>query len=330
MPGDGGVVRVSILIATLRRSELLAQTLASLGAVRRPELLAEILLVDNAGDEPTQRLAAAMTAQLPIRLLVERVPGKNRALNRAVPDARGDLLAFVDDDIVVDPGWLAEMVEGAARWPEVRVFGGRILPRWPAQGPPCFDHPFFRHAYAIADWPLGEGPYSAGRVFGGNMAIRRSVVTDGWRFSPDVGPQGAGAYVPGSETELTLRLERAGDRCVYLPRALVHHQIRPEQLRRPWLYGRAFRKGRADFHRQAVPDGLRIAGVPVMLWRRLVRLRGQVLRSRLTGDAVWFDRAIAYSHLRGVIHECRVVARRGGVRGRDAARDAPRVTPSPW
>jgi hypothetical protein len=296
---------VSVVIATFRRGELLERTLSSLVTLRRPDLLDEVIVVDNADEDVVRKIVSAASARLPLRLLTEPTPGKNRALNRAVPIARGDLVAFTDDDVIVDPDWLVALSEGSARWPQANVFGGRILPRWPTGGGPTFTHPFFRHAYAIADWDCGEGYYSAGRVFGGNMAIRRSVFAAGWTFAADVGPAGTAEYLPGSETEMTARLERAGSRAVYLPEALVFHGIRPEQLESSWLRARAFRKGRADLYRHPRANTVLIAGVALSIWRDLARAAIMALSCRFADDARRFDRAIAYSYLRGMVHESR-------------------------
>jgi glucosyl-dolichyl phosphate glucuronosyltransferase len=253
----------------------------------------------------------AAARQLPVRLLIEPTTGKNRALNRALPEARGDLLVFTDDDVIPDPDWLVALTQGAARWPQAAVFGGRILPRWPTGLAPFFDHPFFRHAYAIADWQTEEGYYSAGRVFGANMAVRSAIVAGGWRFAPEVGPQGGESYIPGSETELTGRLEKAGLRSVYLPDALVFHCIRPEQLQLPWLYGRAFRRGRFEGQNLPAISGLRIAGAPLVVWAKLARALLVFLGSRYCSDpAVRFEHAVLYWRHRGIIHELR--RRRGG------------------
>lgn len=299
-------MRASIIIATYRRARLLEQTLGSLGRLRRRDLIAEVLLIDNGQDGATQKAVRAAASNLPVRLLIEPVPGKNRALNRAVPEARGDLLVFTDDDVVVDPDWLVELVEGAGRWPDMAVFGGRIRPQWPMGAEPPFEHPFWRHAYAIADWGSPEGYYSAGRVFGANMAIRRSVFASGWAFAPELGPQGSDDYIPGGETEFTWRLERSGFSAVYLPRALVFHQIRPEQLELAWLYRRAFRKGRREFQKRPPAHGVRIGGIPTALWYDLVLAFLRFVRSRCHLDhAARFDCAISYWQLRGMVYQCR-------------------------
>jgi hypothetical protein len=176
-------------------------------------------------------------------------------------------------------------------------------------------HPFFEHAYAVADFDHGEGPYSSGYVYGANMAIRRAIFDRGWRFVVQRGPDGTERYIPGSETSLTVALERAGHRSVYLPAAVVHHQIRPEQLTPRWLYGRAFRKGRADAVRAGLRGGWR--AVPRALlttaWREYTAWWG----SRLRQDAnSTLDHGVAYWTARGMIHHCRSTERTAEVAGR--------------
>ena len=87
----------------------------------------ELLVVDNGTPAETEAALARVGAGLPLRLFVEPTRGKNRALNRAIPEARGALFVFTDDDVMVDPDWLLELVAGARRWPEHQVFGGRPI-----------------------------------------------------------------------------------------------------------------------------------------------------------------------------------------------------------
>ena len=299
-------VDVSVLIPTYRRPALLERTLQGLRALHPPAFAYEILVIDNAGDGETQRVLDASAGPLPIRRLTETRASKNRALRRGLEAAAGDLLVFTDDDVVADPDWLAQVAEGARRWPDHAVFGGRVLPMWPPGGTPAFRHAFFDHAYAIADWAQPEGPYPASRVFGPNMAIRANVFRAGWSFDPAIGPNGTDNYVPGSETDLTMRLERAGFPAVYLPQALVLHQIRPEQLELAWLFKRAFRKGREDLRRWGAPAGPRLGGVPVSLLAARARAAAWRLAARASRDpAVRFDRAVADWKLRGMIYQCR-------------------------
>lgn len=170
---------VSVVLATYRRPALLAGTLQGLAALRTDGLTWEVLVVDTGGDPETRAVLARAAGAAPIQRLAEPVRGKNRALNQALPAARGDLLVFTDDDVVADPTWLLEVVRGARRWPDHAAFGGRVLPLWPDGQRPPVEHEFLSHAYAIADWARPEGPYDPGYVFGPNMAVRAWVFRAG-------------------------------------------------------------------------------------------------------------------------------------------------------
>jgi glycosyltransferase involved in cell wall biosynthesis len=295
---------VSVLVATYRRSALLARTLESFSALHTPGLDWELLVVDNADDAATRSVAAA-AGRLPLRLLGEPRRGKNHALNRALPEARGALVVFTDDDVIAEPGWLLELWRGSRRWPERHVFGGRIRPKWPRGAVPPPAHPFLDHAYGVADFDVPEGTYSAGRVYGANMAIRASIFRQGWTFDPGVGPDGTDTYIPGSESSLTVALERAGISATFLPRALVHHVLRPEQLTLGWLYRRAFRKGRADALRRGLGGGRGDASAG--LRAPVLRAYCRWTRARLAGDIEGtLDHGIAYWHARGVARQRRM------------------------
>lgn len=301
---------ISVLLSTYRRSALLAQTLESLCRMDAGGLRWEVLVVDNAGDEETRRTAERMRGRLQIACLREPRKGKNNALNRAVEEARGALLVFTDDDIIADRFWLREMREGAERWPGFPVFGGRILPRFPSPDVPLpREHPFFIGAYVLADWNIHEGPYKAAYVWGPNMAVRAEIFREGWRFDPLIGPNGSN-YIMGSETEFTMRLEKAGHGAVYLPKSLVHHQIRPEQLKPRWLYGRSFRDGRQKAVRYGRPDAPLLFGVPRYLVRRLVETGVERL-FRFYDREKAVDLGLKYWNLRGMLHQYRKEGRGG-------------------
>ena len=135
------------------------------------------------------------------------------------------------------------MIEGADRWPDCDLFGGRILPKYPDGmiAPPLNDSDFKSVAYVITDWDFPEGEYfPATKTWGPNMMVRRRVLDQGLRFNPDIGPKGSN-YVMGSEIDFLKRARAAGHTDVYIRSSLVYHQIRPEKMTSSWLYGRAFR-----------------------------------------------------------------------------------------
>ena len=296
---------LSVVLTTFQRPELLAETLASFEQLDVDGLRWEVLVVDNTGgDAGTRAVAERFAARLPLRLLLEPARGMNRARNRAIDHAQGALVVFTDDDVAPQPDWLTELRRGVERWPKTQVFGGRVLPCWPADGRAPAPHALSENAYAIADWNLSEGPYSAHRVFGHNMAYRASVFEGGRRFDPRFGPDGTDTYITGAETSLNVELERTGAPPVYLPRAVVHHRVRREQLQPAWLYKRAFRLGRWEAH---------LAGLSRRPWRPLLRLLLDLRRASVTFTATQaandpeatLEAGLAYWQLRGAWYQWR-------------------------
>lgn len=239
-------MNISVLIATYKRPELLKATLESFLSLNISGIDWEILIADNCGDAATEQAINDFKSKLPITFIVERKRGKNNALNSLLLLAKGELMVFTDDDIIAERNWIISLWQGAVKWKEFNVFGGKTLAKWPNNTHFKYKlkekriNTFFGTTYSGHK----EGPYFAQEAFGANMAIRKCIFDAGWRYNPSVGPKGEN-YIMGSETELLSRLEVAGDKAVYLPSAIVYHQIRKEQLTKKWLYRRAFKAGRS-------------------------------------------------------------------------------------
>ena len=102
-------MRVSVILCTYNRCESLRTALQSVAACRFPESTPwEVLVVDNNSKDQTPAVVEEFVQQYPgrFRYLFEPQPGKSHALNSGIQEARGDILAFMDDDVTVDPGWL--------------------------------------------------------------------------------------------------------------------------------------------------------------------------------------------------------------------------------
>ena len=116
---------VSVVIPTRNRCNQLARCLHSLAHQERsPD---ELLVVDNASSDDTAGTVARLQTDFPVRLVRESVVGVATARNRGLREARGEIVAFIDDDAVAEPGWLAA-VEGAFLGDErIGIVGGSIL-----------------------------------------------------------------------------------------------------------------------------------------------------------------------------------------------------------
>src|SRR6185436_17449387 len=129
---------VTVAICTWNRAELLRQTLEQMCALRIPAGVEwELIVVDNNCTDDTPQVVARFTDRLPVQRVVELRQGQSNARNRAMQVARGDLLVWTDDDVLVDEAWLSAYVAAAERWPLADFFGGLITP-WFESDPPSW------------------------------------------------------------------------------------------------------------------------------------------------------------------------------------------------
>lgn len=257
--------RASILICTRNRSELLRECLETIIA-DRSTVAREIVVVDNGSTDDTDAVIRAFAAGSPhpVRYVLEPRLGTSHARNAAVAAARGDLILFADDDVLVDDGWADALVVSFDD-PEVAVVAGRILPKWPYEPPAWLDGPHMEILNPLDNGSeerrLGPGEYGTGA----NLALRGELVRAlDPPFNPRLG-HANGLWIGHEEEELIDRLRPLGS-LLYRPDALVHHRIAAERIDLAWL--------RTSFFRQGVAKGRRhrIDGEPVpSLARRAVR-----------------------------------------------------------
>jgi GT2 family glycosyltransferase len=217
---------VSVVVPTRGRAAYLEVTLDSLLA-QRAGIEYEILVVDDGGGVP----------QRPdVRYVVhgER-RGLNAARNAGIRGAPAPLIAFVDDDVLVPPGWLEALAAGAARHPDAEAFGGPIRARFEGHAPRSCG----REDPPITTLDLGDADRDADYVWGANFAVRRSAVER-------VGPFDESIVRPhGDEEEWLERLRAAGGRIVYLADAGLEHRRTAQDSRLRPLARAAYARGRA-------------------------------------------------------------------------------------
>jgi glucosyl-dolichyl phosphate glucuronosyltransferase len=265
---------ISVVIATYNRAPLLAECLEHLA--RQPFAAGdEVVVVDNACTDETPRVIEAARASFPVPLhhLDESAPGKSRAIARALDVAAGDVLAFTDDDVDVDEGWL-DSLRAAMRNPDVALIGGPVAPRW-EKAPPRW----LRQAtdtYGPLAAPLAVLDYGASTidlgvrtVLGANMAVRRSVFTHVGGFAPHLGKL-RGTLLSGEDRELCRQVQAAGFRAVYCPELSVRHWVPAERMRigyyLAWFFWSGITHAALDTDHSAT--GRALLGVPLYLVRR--------------------------------------------------------------
>jgi glycosyltransferase involved in cell wall biosynthesis len=257
------------VICTRNRCALLSGALASLRSVDvPPDTSWEIIVVDNGSGDDTGAVVAGHAGAIPVRLVVEPRVGLSYARNAAVREARGDYIIWIDDDVVVEGGWLAAYHRAFRRWPGAVFFGGAITPRFEG-GPPAWlaaAMPWVGNAYAALD--LGpDARRFTGEVlpYGANLAIR---LADQQQHPYDVrlGRRGNLLYA-GEEWAVIRRLLDQGAEGWWVPDARLEHVIEPHRQTIAYLR-RYFRENGASYALVREPNGERmLLGRPRWLWR---------------------------------------------------------------
>jgi glucosyl-dolichyl phosphate glucuronosyltransferase len=233
----------TVAVCTRDRARHLHAALGSLARQTLPADAFEILVVDNGSRDDTPAVISAFGSR--VRALHEPVAGLSRARNLALAHAATPLIAYLDDDAVAEPGWLAALVARFAADPAIAAVGGRTLPAFETP-PPRWLHPDLLLCLSVVDWSESACELRAPRfLVGANMAFRTAAARAAGGFRTDLGRVG-GNLLSGEEQDLVERLEAAGHRTWYEPQATVHHHIPAQRMTRRWLLARARGQGAAD------------------------------------------------------------------------------------
>jgi glycosyltransferase involved in cell wall biosynthesis len=235
---------ITVMLASRNGARHLKRVMDAFAALQAPEGGWKLIAVDNASTDGTGDVMRAYAGRLPLTVLTEPMPGKNRALNRALELAEGDFYIFADDDVVVGRDWLVAWREAADAHPDYDLFAGCTKPLWPSEPPQHLLTGVNVSVLFATHAGVNEGPCPAYQMYGTNMAIRARVFDDGVRFDDGIGPDGSTIYAMGSDTEMANRLEALGFKCWFAARPAVGHIIRPEQLDQNWILARGYRWGR--------------------------------------------------------------------------------------
>jgi glycosyltransferase involved in cell wall biosynthesis len=245
-------VDLSVLVPTHGRPDLLGRLLSSLAAATPSALRWELVVIQNATPpalEPAYRTALD-GAPLPHRVLREPVAGKCRALNRGIEAARGETVAFLDDDVIVRPAYFLGIEEALATTP-YRVFGGRVLPLWPAPPPRWLagagELSASRGPVVVHDYGDTPRPYAPPmrRPVGCNFFCQRDLFRRHGGFDVRLGPGAGKGHMGGEESELLARFRRGGEAIFYAPRVAVDHPVDPERMTKTYFRYRMFCSGRS-------------------------------------------------------------------------------------
>ena len=235
---------LSVVICTLNRRPLLLDALQSVTQDIGDRDI-EVLVVDNGStDGSVEAVEEVARRDGRVRLVREPHLGLSVARNTGIAAASGRVVAFLDDDAVVVPGWSDAMLDIFANTPDAAAVGGRSTLAWPDDRRPEWLPARYEPYYSGVDYGTERTRLEAPRIpYGVNMALDRAWLERLGGFDTRLGRKGR-SLISCEEQELFLRLRAAGGEIWYEPNAAVYHRVDASRARRSWVVRRAFAQGR--------------------------------------------------------------------------------------
>jgi glycosyltransferase involved in cell wall biosynthesis len=275
---------------TVQRLSDVLEAVESLRRQSYPHL--EIVFVAEGSEELGNQVAALGRERgVPnLRVVVnDGDPGLTFARNVGIQYARGEFIAFFDDDAVAAPDWAEHLVKTFEAHPEAIGLTGQALPLWRGEGAPWFPDEL--------DWILGstrftgwQEPRVVRNAFGMNMAFRREAF-EHCRFSPVLvggnqgDPTGIKRGLVGDDTLFSLELRARTKRPIlFSPEVVVYNKVYPYRLRPEYVRRRAFWEGytKATLVRCSGDDySIRLSAETALLRRILLGLLPRTMRQLL-------------------------------------------------
>ena len=230
---------LSIVLATHNGEAVLGMTLRSLANQDFSGIDHEIIVIDNNSTDLSNAIAHGFATELPLSVITESKRGRCNASQAGVERSRGDLIVFIDDDVLPEPGWVRAYCDAAANHPEASLFAGQVRHHWMKPPPKWLERLAAEGmSYGGTRSTLQAGIVGPEIVKGANFAVRREVAMK-QAFRSDL-------VMGGEDTDYAQRAALAGHQIRFVPEACLKHLVRHDQVNVPAVLKRYFRIGRTS------------------------------------------------------------------------------------
>jgi glucosyl-dolichyl phosphate glucuronosyltransferase len=296
---------VSVVISTYNRGDGLRDTLESLLAQAQDSPAYEVLVVDNNSTDNTKAVIESFAARSDgrLRYLFESRQGVSFGRNTGVNAARGSIIAFTDDDVIVAADWIARIHEAFETHQDVDYLAGKLLPRFQVPPPAWLT---YANTSPLTIRDAGDEPMFSvrGHYFSGwataNFGIRRAMLERSGLFATD--------FPRGEDLELIVRIWRANGRGMYAPKVVVTHKIPADRLtkayHRMWHTREGDIRARVRF-KEIFQADRRITSEPLMSSPLLLGSPVFLHRQLFEFGARWLMASIRRDEAQAFFNECR-------------------------
>lgn len=304
---------ISIIICTYNRADKLSTALESIVKQEMSEQIAyEVVVVDNNSSDNTREVLKKFEDRFPqiFHYFFEKRQGKRYALNTGIKKAQGQILAFADDDAVMDNHWIISIKEAFDNL-DSNCFGGKILPTCSSKIPDWIVRKgLYRNTGGVlVDHDRGEKTrsYSEEGMYapcGANMFFKKHIFEKYGGFNDKL-TINKKPLALCEDTEFCLRLMDHGEKILYFPKAIVYHPIYQHRLKKNFFRQYYIKSGRLIALIEKIPAAsVRYFNVPRFIFRRLLKNLYQYFLSIILFDSKRrFFYELKTFHVLGIIYE---------------------------
>ena len=235
-------LKVSVVISTYNRAELLKDALLSLVKQTADKSLYEVIVVNNNSTDNTQEFAENFIREYEnFSIVVETQQGLSHARNLGYKEAKADWVAYIDDDEMVMENYVERILYVINNY-DFDCFGGVYLPRYKYGRSRWFKNEYETKNQRTLSL-IGEVPDDFYLV-GGNFIVKKSLLEELGGFSPDLGVKG-NKYSYGEENFLQRQLRKINKKIGFDPELIAEHTIIEKKMHVTWFLKSAWLRGRS-------------------------------------------------------------------------------------
>ena len=209
----------------------------------RTDIVCELLVIDNNSSDNTKEVVMSIAEKdSTIKYYFESKQGLSEARNSGIKLSKGDIIAFVDDDVYFDPFWLIEVVRIFQDYPEASCMGGKSIPQFEIGKPDWITDNLLTLYGSTNSGDTIKWMLYPEHPFGLNMAFKRAAFDQIGVFNLGLGRKKKN-LLSNEESEVFWRVNQTGLRVIYTPKALLHHRIPHERTRKEWVLARYYWQG---------------------------------------------------------------------------------------
>lgn len=246
--GNTDTLLITVVICTYNRDAFLPFALESMSAQIFDSSKWELIIIDNNCTDNTATICKTFIAQNPqinVQYYLEIAQGLSHARNRGIQLAKGEYIAFIDDDAVAQPQYLKEIEQFIGQYPQAALIGGRIYPRFEGKKPRWVSQ-VLMPIFSVLNMGENERILNGKKYpVGANMIFKKDVFNQIGLFNPQLGRTGKN-MMGGEEKDIYMKIRSIGGMVYYAPKPYVHHIIPISRATKTFLEKQAIGVGMSE------------------------------------------------------------------------------------